>query len=132
MSPAKYVTHLVLVRAEAEVLDGLTVALRATENKGVAASGGSESELVERDGLTTGGNNAGTGGSSESQSSDGHLGEGEQTVVISNSADSDDGAFLALFVGVRNDTRQRDGRAVNLGHKEASKNHLVEGGIGTA
>ena len=126
------VTHLVLVRAEAEVLDGLTAVLGAAENKGVAASGSSESELVERNGLATGGNNACTGGSGESQSSDGQLREGEQAVVIGDGTDNDDGTFLALLVDVGNDAGQRYGRAVDLGHKEASKNNLVEGRVGTA
>jgi len=123
---------LVLVRAEAEVLDGLTAVLGAAENKGVAASGSSESELVERNGLATGGNNACTGGSGESQSSDGQLREGEQAVVIGDGTDNDDGTFLALLVDVGNDAGQRYGRAVDLGHKEASKNNLVEGRVGTA
>lgn len=118
--------------AETEVLDGLTAVLGTTEDQGVAASGGTESKLVQGDGLTTGGDNAGTGGSGEAESSDGHLGAGEEAVVVSDGTDNDDGALLALLVDVGNNAGQRDGGAVDLGHKESAEDNLVEGRVGTA
>jgi hypothetical protein len=84
----------VLVRAEAEVLDGLTRVLRSTEEEDVRASRGAERKLVKCDGLTTGLLDAGTGGCGESQGGDGQLGDLVEAVVIGDGAD--DRADLAL------------------------------------
>lgn len=98
-----------LVGAHAEVLDGLTGVLGATEQEGVASGGGTESELVEGEALTTSSENAGTGGGSESQSSDGDLGDLEETVVVGDGADDDDGLVSLVAAGdLGLDTRQRD------------------------
>lgn len=86
--------YLVLVGTEAEVLDGLTGVLWSTEEDDVAASWGTESELVEGEALTTGLLNAGTGGGGEAQSAHGHLRHLIETVVVSDGGD--DGADLAL------------------------------------
>lgn len=120
------------MRTEAEVLEGLTAVLRSTEDQSVASGRSTESELVQGDGLTTGGGNSGTGSGSESKSGDGGLGEAQKSVVIGDGADDDDGALLALLVDVGNNAGQRNGRAVDLGHEESSKDNLVEGGIGSA
>ena len=124
-------TYLVGVGTEAEVLDGLTGVLGATEDQGVAAGGGTQSKLVQGDGLTAGGDDAGTGGGGESQGSDGDLGEGQQTVVVGDGADNNDGALLTLLVDVGNNAAQGDGRTVDLGHEQAAQDDLVEGRIGT-
>lgn len=121
-----------LVGSHAEVLDGLTAVLGSTEDQGVASGRSTESKLIQGDGLTTGSGNAGTSGGGESQSGDGGLGERQKSVVIGDGADNDDGALLALLVDVGNNSGQRNGRAVDLGHKESSKDNLVEGGIGSA
>lgn len=121
-----------LVGAEAEVLDGLTAVLRSTEDQSVASGRSTESKLIQGDGLTTGGGNSGTGSSSESKSGNGGLGESQKAVVIGDGADNDDGALLALLVDVGNNSGQRNGRAVDLGHEKSSKDNLVEGSIGSA
>jgi hypothetical protein len=125
-------SYLVLVGAKAEVPDGLTGVLGATEDQGVATGGGTESKLIQGDGLTTGSSNAGAGGGGESQGSDGHLGELEESVVIGDGADDDDGSLLTLLVDVGDNSGQGDGRAVDLGRKETSENNLVEGGVSSA
>lgn len=117
---------------EAEVLDSLTGVLGATEDQGVASSGGTESKLVQGDSLTTSSEDAGTGGGGESQSSDGHLGALEQTVVVGDGTDNNDGSLLTLLVDVGDNAGQGDGRSVDLGRKQTSKNNLVERGIGSA
>lgn len=122
---------LALVGAKAKVLNSLAAVLGATQDQSVAASGGAEGKLVKSDGLTTGSHNAGAGGSGEAESGDGHLGDGEQAVVISDGADNNDSALLALLVDVGNDPGQRDRGSVDLGHKKAPKNNLVEGRVGT-
>lgn len=121
-----------LVGTHAEVLEGLTGVLGTAEDQGVATGRSAESELVEGNGLTTSGDDAGTGGSGEAESSNGNLGEGKETVVVGDGADNNDGALLTLLVDVGDDTRERDGGAVDLGHEEASENNLVEGSVGTA
>lgn len=122
--------NLVLVGAEAEVLDSLTSVLGTTKDQGVGASGGTEGELVESDGLTASGENAGAGGGSESESGDGELGNRQETVVVGHGAHNDDDALL-LLASVRDDAAQRDRGAVDLGRKQAAQNDLVEAGVGT-
>lgn len=124
-------TYLVAVGTEAKVANDLTGVLGATEGQGVAAGGGAEGELVQGDGLAAGGQDAGAGSGGESQGSDGHLGEGEQAVVIGDGGHGDDDALLALGVDVGNNAGQRDGGAVDLGRKQASQDDLVEAGVGT-
>jgi hypothetical protein len=126
------IADLVLVGAESEVLDSLSAVLGSTEDQGVAASGSTESQLVEGDGLTTGSKNAGTGSGGEPKGGNGRLGERQETVVIGDGADNDDGALLALLVDVGNNAGQRDRGAVDLGHEQSSEDHLVESGIGSA
>lgn len=121
-----------LVGTHAEVLDSLTSILGATQDQSVAASGGAQSKLIQGDGLAAGLDDAGTGSGGESQSSDIDLGEGQETVVVGDGADDDDGALLTLLVDVGDDAGQRDRRAVDLGHKQASENDLVEVGIRAA
>ena len=115
----------------AEVLESLAGVLGTAEDQGVAASGRTESKLVQGDGLTAGGDDASTGGGGESESGHGELRELQEAVVVGDGADNDDGALL-LLGDVRGDSRQGHRRAVHLGHKEASEDNLVEGRIGTA
>jgi hypothetical protein len=122
----------VAVGTEAEVLDGLAAVLGATEDQGVAASGGTESELIEGDGLTTGSDDASTGGGSEAESGDGGLREGQESVVVGDGANNDDDALLLLLADVADDAGQRHGRTVDLGHEQALEHDLVEGRLGTA
>lgn len=117
---------------ETEVLESLTGVLGTTEDQGVAASGGTESKLVQGDGLTTGGDDASTGSRSESQGSDGGLGELQEAVVVGDGGDNDDGSLLALLVNVGHNAGQRNGGSVDLGREETSENDLVEGRVGSA
>ena len=89
-----------LVGTEAEVLDGLTGVLGATEDQSVATGRSTESKLVQSDGLTTGGDDASASSGGETKGSDSHLGESEEAVVVRDSSDNDDGALLALLVDV--------------------------------
>ena len=98
---------------ETEVLDGLTGVLGATEQQGVATGGGTQSQLVEGQGLTTGGDDAAAGGGGESQGGDGHLGDLEETVVIRDGADNDDGLVL-LVADLALDAGQGNGGSVDL------------------
>ena len=114
---------------EAEVLDGLTGVLGTAEDQGVGTSGGTGGQLIEGDGLTTGSDDASAGGGGEAEGSDGELGAHEHAVVVGDGTDNDDGALLALGVGVGGDAGEGDGRAVDLGHKQAAEHDLVEAGV---
>ena len=124
-------THLVLVRAVAKVLDGLTSVLGPTEEQRVAASGGLERELVEGQSLATGGLDASTGGGSEAEGRDVDLGDLEEAVVVGDGADDDNGALLVILNVARN-AREGDGGAVDTGHKQAAEDDLVEARVGAA
>ena len=105
--------YLVLVGTEAKVLESLTGVLGATDQQGVAAGGGTQGQLVEGQGLATGGDDAAAGGSGESQSGDGHLGDLEEAVVIRDSADDNDGLAL-LIADLALDAGQGNGGSVDL------------------
>ncbi len=124
--------HLVLVWSETEVLDGLTSVLWASEKEGVASSWGTESQLVESQGLSSGSKDACTSGCRESESGNAELRNGQETVVICDGTDNDDGSLLALLIGVRNDSGDGNRGSVDAGHKKSAKNNLVEGGLGAA
>jgi hypothetical protein len=119
------------VGTHAEVLNSFASILRPAQNQGVAASRGTKSKLVQRDSLTTSGDNASSCGSSESQSSNRDLGESQEAVVVGDSADNDNSTLLAFLVDVGIDARQRDRRTIDLGHKQAAEHNLVECGVGT-
>jgi len=77
---------LVLVRTEAEVLDGLAGVLGSTEEEDVGASGRAEGQLVECEALTAGLLNTGTSSSSEAKSGDAHFRDLVEAVVIGDGA----------------------------------------------
>lgn len=114
------------------MLYSLTGVLGSTQDQSVAASGGAQSKLIQSDGLAASLDDASTSSSGESQSGNVDLGEGQQAVVIGDGAHNDDGTLLALLVDVAHDTGQGDRGAVDLGHKKASEDDLVEAGIRAA
>lgn len=120
-----------LVGAKAEVPDGLAGVLGATEDQGVGASRGTQSQLIKGNSLATCRNDAGAGGSGKSQSGNRDLGEGQEAVVIGNGTNDNDGPLLVLL-DVGDNARQRDGGSVNLRHEETAEDNLVEGRIGSA
>lgn len=124
-------SYLVLVGTEAEVLDGLTVVLGATQEQGVGTGGLLKSELVEGQGAAAGGQDARAGGGGEPQGGDLDLGDLEQAVVVGDGADHNDRLLVITVLKVGLDARQGDGRAVDAGGKEAAQDNLVEGGVGT-
>lgn len=124
--------YLVLVGTEAEVLDGLAGVLGAAEQEGVGTSGLLKGQLVEGDDLAAGRGDAGTGGGGDPESGNRHLGNGQEAVVIRDSADDDDRLVLVAVLEVGRNAGQRDGRTVDTAHEQAAEDHLVEGRIGAA
>jgi hypothetical protein len=122
----------VLVGTKAEVLNGFTRVLRTAKEKRVLSSGRTKSELVESDGLSTSGNNAGASRGSEPERGNGALGDLKEAIVIGDGANNNDYFALAIILGVGNNAGERDGRAVGAREKETAKDNLVERGIRTA
>lgn len=125
-------THLVLVGTEAEVLEGLTGVLGATEEEGVGTGGLLQSQLVKGNGLAAGSSDAGTGGGGEAESGNGGLGDGQETVVVSDGTNNNDGLLVVAVLKVGRNAREGDGGAVDAGHEQAAEDDLVEGGISAA
>ena len=125
-------TYLVLVGAEAEVLNRLTCVLGSSKEQGVASSGGAESQLVQSQDLPSSCKNAGTSGGSEAESSNAELRDDKESVIVSNGANDHNRALIIITGLVRNDSRDRDGGSVDTGHKESAEDNLVEGGLGSA
>lgn len=117
--------------SETEMLDSLSGVLWSSKENGVASGWSSESQLIQSQDLTTGGKNAGTGGSSEAESSNADLWDGEETVVIGDSSNDNNGSLLFL-VGLSGNSGDRDGGSVDTGHKKSAEDDLVEGGLGSA
>jgi hypothetical protein len=127
----------VRVGTEAEVLDGLTGVLGATEEEGVGTGRGAHGQLIDGQGLTTSGDNAGAGSVGVAEGSDRELGELKKTVVVSDGADQDDGLALVglgrVLVGSSgNNLGQRHGRTVDLAHVQTAEDSGVKLAVGTA
>ena len=130
-------TCLVGVRTEAKVLDGLACVLGAAEQQGVGASRGAHGDLVDREALAAGLDNARAGGGSEAERSNGELGHLQEAVVVRHWSNQDNGLALVCFArvlvcGGRNDAGKGHGRAVDLAHHQAAQDDLVELGVGPA
>lgn len=131
---------LVLVRAEAEVLDGLAGVLLAADEHGVGASGRTGGELVEGEALTASSLNAGTSGVGEAEGSNRELGQLKNTVVVGDGADNNNGlgglgsrgGNTTLRLGQVDDARDRHRGLVDLGHIQAAEDGLVEAAVRAA
>lgn len=116
---------------EAEVLNSLTGVLGSTEEQSVGTSGSTESKLVQSQSLTTSLLDSGASGGSETESSNRQLGNGKETVVVSDGSDHNNSLALVRLGNVGNQTRKRDRGTVDPGHEKAAEHDLVEVGVGT-
>ena len=131
---------LVFVRTEAEVLHGFTSVLRTTDQNGVAAGRGSHRKLVKGERFAASSLNTSAGSIGETQSSNAQLRQFQKAVVISDGAHHNDRfgvlatalSHAALVARKVHHTRHRDRWAVDLRHKQATKNRLVESRVSTA
>lgn len=124
-----------LVWAETEMLDSLTRVLWSSEEKGVSTGWSSQGELVESESLTAGGDDASTSGGGELEGGNGDLWNSQETVVIGNGANDDNGLSvdLGLFVADKSvDAGEGDWWAVDLGHEKSAEDDLVEARVGSA
>lgn len=131
---------LVFVRAETEVLDSLTCGLLTTDQDRVATGRSTGSELVQGEALTASSLDTGTGSVGETKSSNGKLGKLENSVVIGDGSNNNNGlrslgsrsGNTTLRLGQVDDTGDRDRGLVDLGHVKASEDGLVESRVGSA
>lgn len=121
-----------LVGTEAEVLDGLTGVLGSTEEEGVGTGGLLESELIESQGLAASGEDASAGSGGETEGRNGDGGDLEETVVIGDGTDNNDGLLLVAVLDVVDNARDRHGRTVDAAHEQPAEDNLVESRVGTA
>src|SRR3954447_9174336 len=98
---------------KAKVLDGLSGVLGSSEEEGVASGRSTESQLIEGQDFSTSGDDARTGSSSEAEGRNAELGDGQETVVIGDGANNNDGLVVRLLRGVRNDSGDRDRGSVD-------------------
>ena len=104
---------------------------RSSEENSVGSLGGSQSELVESDALTTSLDDSGSGGLGELESADGHLGDLEQTSIIRNGSD-DDSSLSAEGLHVLDDLRERQRSSVSSGGDQSLNDSLVKLGRSSA
>ena len=123
---------LVRVWAKTEVLDSLTGVLWSTEEEGVASGWGAESELIQGEDLTTGSQDAGTGSGGEAERSNAELWNSQETVVVGDGTDDNNGLVVGLLRDVGNDSGERHWWSVDARHKQATEDDLVERGLGAA
>lgn len=123
---------LVLVRTSTEVSDGLSGVSWASNDQGVLTLWSSDGQLVQGDALTTSLQDGGSGAGGESQSGNGGLWELEDSVVVSDGTDNDNGLVgSALLVQSLADSGNGDRRSVDLGQEQRSQDNLVEWSIST-
>lgn len=120
-----------LVGSETEMLDSLSGVLWSSEEKSVGSGWGSEGQLIDGQSLTTGSKNAGTGSGSETESRNTELRNLQQSVVIGDGTDNDDGSLL-LLASVCNESGDGNRWSVDAGHKQSAEDDLVEGRVGSA
>ena len=117
--------------AVAEVSNGLTGVLGATEKDGVGALGGAEGKLIKGDALTAGLHDSGASSLGESEGSNGELGDLQKTRIVSDGTDNDGGLAL-LSLHVSRQTRDGDRGVVDLGHSQSLDNGQSELGLSTS
>ena len=121
------------MRTEAEVSDSLSGVSWASEDNSVLTGWGSQSQLVQGDGLTTSFDDSSLGALSESQSSDADLWSLQQSEVVGDGTNNNDdlvGSVLLLQGSV--DSGKRHWRSVDLGEEQRSQDDLVELGVRAA
>ena len=114
--------------AHAEVLDGLPSVALAPEQDGVGTSGRTERELIEGQDLTASLEDALLGGLGEAESGDGQLRDLEQTDIIGDGANNDNGLAVAVggARGLLEDAGDGDRRAVDLREEQTVEDRLIE------
>ena len=117
------------MRPKPKMLHRLSRILRSPQQQRVRARRRPQSQLIHRQALPTRFLDPCSRSRCESQRRDSQLGDGEQTRVVGDCANDDEGLFGAGHGG---ETGKGHGRAIDAGHEEAAEHDAVEGGGGTA
>jgi hypothetical protein len=120
----------VAVWAKAEMLDGLPRVLWTSQEKGVASSWSSKSQLIEGQNLTTSGQNASASSSGKAESSNAKLRDSQKAVVIGDGTDDDNGLVVRLLRSIGDNSREGDWWSIDAGHEQTAEDDLVEGRVG--
>jgi hypothetical protein len=89
--------------------------------------GGLHNELVEGEALATSGGDASTGSLGESESGNSQLGDSEDSLVIGDSGNDNDGlTLIRLLLVMLDELRERKRRSVHSGSNKSSQDRLVE------
>ncbi len=87
--------------------------------------------MIESQSLTTSSNNSFSGFFSESQGTDGDLGEFEESDVVGNGGNAD-GDFIFSSLKIFGDSGDRDGVSVGSRLVKSLEDSLVEGGVSSS
>ena len=126
------------MRPKPKMLNRLSRILRSTQQHRITSRGSPQSQLVQRDALSTRFLDACTRGGSEAESRDGEFRHGEQAGVVSDGTDyhkgfRGGGVLVGSSVGGEGgEAGEGKGGPVYAGHEEASEDDFVEGGVGAA
>jgi hypothetical protein len=115
----------------AKVADSLASSLAASEEDGVGTSWTTKGKLVEGKSLTTGLDDASASTLGEVESSNGHLGHGQQSGVIGDSSNNNGNRSLLLVSKVDRELGGGDWWAVDTAHAETVEHNAVELGVGS-
>lgn len=117
--------------AVAEVTNGVTGVLSTTQQHGVGTLGGTQSQLIQSDALTTSLDDSSSGSLGESQSSNGQLRDLQQALIISDGTNNNSGlAILAVHVSGKSGDGNRG--VINSGHSQSLDNGSSELGLSTS
>lgn len=112
------------------MLDGLTSVTGTTEEEGVGTGRLAESELIKSDALSSGLLDASTSGTGESEGGNRELGDLDETSIVGDGTDSDDGVLVSVsLVGLgdlTSDAGDRKRGSVDLGLVQPAEDDLVE------
>lgn len=126
------VGYSVLAVDATEVGESLAGMAGALEQNSLGASGALKGKLVESHDGAAGLLNAGTDGLSDVQGADGHLGDVQNTQVISDGTDNGENDAFLLNEAVGNQATDGHGGTVVAGEHQAAQDDLIEVGTSAA
>lgn len=120
------------MRTETEVSDSLSGVSWTSDEDGVLTLWSSQGQLVQGDSLTTSLDDSGLSTGSESQSGNSGLWGLQQSNVVSDGTDNNDGLLSStLLLQHIVDSRDGNWRSVDLGQEQRSQDDLVESRVST-
>ncbi len=125
------------MRPKPKMLDRLARILRSSQQQRITPRRRPECQLIKRQTLASSLLDASARGGGEVESGDCEFWNCEQTGVVGNSADDNEGALGGLHffggaaAGEHGEAGEGEGGTVDAGHEEAAEDYFVEVGVGT-